>query len=159
MGEMSFLSPIEGEILASLVTIGIGTVMEKWYVSWWSVGINIVTFIVALMTPDLDAYSLVILIAYIALGIASAVRRWERAYFLFGSKTYGSLMLALGSLTIPSWSNQLVTLAASFQLVLNDRVSLLAFTWGLYFTVVHVIGEIYNRVGPSFGAKPEGKHF
>lgn len=156
---MPLLTLIQGEILASLVTIGIGMVMEKWYVSWWSVGINMVTFIVALMTPDLDAYSWVLLIGYIALGIASVLRRWQRAYFLFGSKTYGSLMLALCSLTIPSWSDQLVRLGASFQLVLNDRLSLLAFTCGLYFIVVHVIGEVYNRVGPSFGAKPEGKPF
>jgi len=152
---MPFLSLIQGEIAAALVTIGIGIVMEKWYVSWWSVGINAITFVVALMTLDLDMYSWLLLIGYIALGIASAVRRWERAYFLFGSKTYGSLMLALGSLTIPSWNNQLVKLGASFQLVLNNSLSLLAFTWILYFIVVHIIGEVYNRVGPSFGSEPE----
>ncbi len=156
---MPFLSVIQGEILAALVTIGIGIVMEKWYVSWWSVGINMMTFIVALMMPELDAYSWVLLIGYIALGIASVVRRWEKAYFLFGSKTYGSLMLALGSLTIPSWSDQLVRLGASFQLVLNDRLSLLAFAWIFYFIVVHVVGEVYNRIGPSFGSEPEGKPF
>jgi hypothetical protein len=70
---------------------------------------------------DLFFTGWLLLISHIAFGIANVLRRWKRAYFLFGSKTYGSPMLALGSLTIPSWSNQLAKFGASLQLALNEK--------------------------------------
>jgi len=149
------LGLLEGEIAVALLTIGIGIVMEKWYVSWWSVGINVISFFVALMTLDLDQYSMVLLLSYTILGGLSALKRWNRVYFLFGSKTYGALMLALGSLYFPSWKEQLLRFAASLNLVLTDTMYFLAFTWGVYFVIVHLVGEIYNRIGPSLGPKPD----
>jgi hypothetical protein len=152
------LGALEGEIAIALVTIGIGIVMEKWYVSWWSVGINVISFLVALTTLPLEPYSMGLLLGYTILGGVSAWKRWNRLYFLFGSKTYGALMLALGSLNFPSWKEQLLGFASSLGLDLSYTVYLLAFTWGIYFIIVHVVGEIYNRVGPSLGPKPdEGK--
>jgi hypothetical protein len=153
--QLPVLNLLEGEIAVALLTIGIGIVMEKWYVSWWSVGINVLSFFVALMTLDLEPYSMALLLGYTVLGGVSAWKRWNKLYFLFGSKTYGALMLALGSLNFPSWRAQLLGFAASLGLTLNYTVYLVAFTWGLYFVVVHIVGEIYNRVAPSIGPEPE----
>jgi len=151
---LAALSAIQGELLFAVLTIGIGIVMERWYVSWWSVGINILSLVVGLTTLDLAPTAMGLLVAYTFLGFLSAWRRWRGAYFLFGSKTYGALMLALGGLQYPPLSTLIMDFATSLSIRFADPTSFLVFSWGIWFFVAHLIGFVYNAVGPQrqFGA-------
>jgi len=144
---MAILSPIQGEILAAVATIIIGIVMEKWYVSWWSIGTNVGNAIITLTTLELgrDLSGLTLLLIYVVLGGVSAWKRWERAYFLFGCKTYGALTLTLGMLEIPWASDWLLNTAAYMSIHVNNQLELLLFGWAVTFAIVHIIGEVYNR--------------
>ena len=152
---MPVLTAIQGEIAAALVTIIIGIVMEKWYVSWWSVGINVVNLIVVLTTLDLVPIKSAVLAIYVALGFFCALYRFNRAYFLFGSKTYGTLTFALGVLELPDWNQQLTIIAHGMRIVPSDSTQLFLFTWVLFAVIVHIIGEIYNHIGPQWHKEDE----
>jgi hypothetical protein len=144
------LSAIQGEIATALVTIGIGIIMEKWYVSWWSVGINIINLIVVLTTLELSPTSGLVLGAYVVVGFLCAFYRVKRAYFMFGSKTYGALTLTLGLLQVPALNQRLYSFA--FPILgfsANEPTRLLLFSWLWIALGVHICGEIYNHVGPS----------
>jgi hypothetical protein len=148
---LPFLGPIEGELAAALLTVGIGVVMEKHYVSWWSVGINVLNLIVALMTLSLDQGTMILLGAYTVLGFVSAAKRWKWAYFLFGSKTYGSFMLALGSLQYPSLQQWVLSVADALKTTVSatSPLNYVLFGWAVFFIAAHVIGVIYNKYGPQ----------
>jgi uncharacterized membrane protein len=143
--KLQFLSPLQGEILGSLVLIGFGVWMETRYVSWWSVVGNISGLILALTTLDLEPLTLVLLIIYIGIGIASVLKRRRKLYVLFGSKTYGSLMLILGILSLQGayqWLNQaLVSLTIPSQ----SEIVLFVTSWVAVAIPVHIIGWLYGR--------------
>jgi hypothetical protein len=141
------LSPIQGELLAAVATIIIGIVMEKWYVSWWSVGTNMGNGIITMTTLDLerDLGALTLLLMYLVFGGVSAWKGWKRAYFLFGCKTYGALTLTLGMLEIPWATDSLLKTAAYMSIYINNQLELLLFGWAVTFALVHIIGEFYNR--------------
>ncbi len=109
---MQLLDPIIGQILGSLaIVIFFGIIMEKWYVSWWSVGGNVIGLILTFATLDLNPLVIIALLAYSIFGFLCAAKRWEKVYVLFGSKTYGSALLVLGLLSINgaySWANSVL---------------------------------------------------
>jgi ethanolamine transporter EutH len=147
---MPVLTPIYGEILAAFVTIIVGIVMEKWYVSWWSVGINVINLIVVLMALTLDTAAMVILALYVILGLMSAFYRVTKAYFLFGAKTYGSLTLTLGLLSLPDWNQRFVDVAYSLaKISAANTTGIFILSWVIIVVLVHIIGEFYNVIGPS----------
>jgi len=51
---MPLLTPIQGELLVALVTIGYGIGIEKWYVGRSSILANIFTWLVLIFTVDID---------------------------------------------------------------------------------------------------------
>ncbi len=56
---------------------------------------NILSFAALLATIDFPTLVLVVLVAYIGLGVGVAIQKLRRYFFAFGSKTYGSLSLTL----------------------------------------------------------------
>ncbi len=147
---MPVLEPIQAEIAVAGITILIGIVMEKWYVSWWSVGINVLNLVVVLATLALDLTTMAVLVLYVALGLLSAMYRVTKAYFLFGAKTYGALTLTLGLLSLPDWRQHLSDAAYTLAKIQpTDTTSILVFSWVIIAIIVQIIGEFYNAFGPS----------
>jgi len=104
----------------------------------------VASLIVALTTLDLDPYTILLLWVYVALGVLSAWKRIAGLYFLFGSKTHGSLMLALGCLEISEARTWLLNAAVSLRLPVKTTMEILLFEWAVFAIIVHIIGEIYN---------------
>lgn len=102
---MPVLNLIQGELLGVFLDSAVGVVMEKWYVSWWSMIANSLNTIVIFMTIDLEPASLLLLLIYVGLGIVSASKRLDRTCFPFGSKTYAGMTLALGMQEIADTRN------------------------------------------------------
>jgi hypothetical protein len=101
VNKIQLLGLVEGQILGSLVILVFsGIIMEKRYVSWWSVGGNIGGLILTFTTLDLNPLVIIALTAYASVGVVCAIKRWSDVYVLFGSKTYGSALLTLGLFSI-----------------------------------------------------------
>lgn len=94
---MPYLTPIQGEVLVALVTILIGLLIEKWYVSRSSIIANTLTWLVILATIDLSGLTHIIMVVWILFGLGLV---WTQGNGeikqLFGSKVFGSLALILG---------------------------------------------------------------
>jgi len=105
---------------------------------------NIVSFVLLLATVDFPRMLLLGMSVYLIVGGAVAYYKIKDLFFLFGSKTYGSLslMILLGSenrfgLTLPE---NLFTQAA-LELFLG---------WMMLAAVAHIVGFVYwNRKSPG----------
>ena len=94
---MPYLTPVEGEVITALVTIGIGILVERWFVSRSSIIANVFAWIVILFTIDIDETILGIMILWLLFGFVLVMSRGNgRVKQLFGSKVFGSLALILG---------------------------------------------------------------
>src|SRR3990170_5574069 len=141
--KMQLLDPITGQILGSLaILIFFGIIMEKWYVSWWSVGGNIIGLILTFATLDLNPLIIILLSAYVTLGIVSAWKRWKRVYVFFGSKTYGSALLVLGLFSIEgaySWMNSVFMAWGTESL---PNVALFLINWVVVAIFFNIVGFV-----------------
>jgi predicted secreted protein len=142
---MQVLTPLEGEILGSLVLIGFGIYMEKHYISWWNVLGNVLCLILGLATLNLEVFEIVILTVYSAIGIACTIKRLKKLYFLFGYKTYNSLMLVLGIFAISGAYNWLDDIFAQMTTKKIPEIGLFLIVWFIVALIVNIIGLIYGR--------------
>jgi hypothetical protein len=137
---IQLLTPIAGQILGSLaILIFFGIIMEKRYVSWWSVGGNALRLILTFSTLDLAPSIIIVLFVYASVGIACAIERWERAYFFFGSKTYGSALLVLGLFSIRgmyNWLNYVLVHLGSPSL---SNFELFLISWLVIAITAHIV--------------------
>lgn len=94
---MPYLTPIQGEVVVALVTILIGLLIEKWYVSRSSIIANGLTWIVIIATIDLSGLTHIIMLSWLLIGMMLVWTKGNgEAKQLFGSKVFGSLALILG---------------------------------------------------------------
>ncbi len=128
---MQILTPELATVLSALLTIYVGIVVEKHYVSWSSVYTNTLSLFVLLASADLPVEVLLLLFTYTALGYLSVKMRWNRVFPLFGCKTYGSLVLVI---TLGSQG-----LIFGIYTPLSVLIS-----WVLVAAVVHYIGYMYK---------------
>jgi hypothetical protein len=146
---MQILTPLQGEMLSALGAIVLGILMEKHYVSWWSVAANVFTTFTMFATLDLGADLAILAAVYLILGGLTAWKDWKAVYVLFGSKTYGSLALTLGMLDIPFTREWLISTASTFGFPTQTELTLALFGWLLIGIIVHIIGEVYTFVRPA----------
>ncbi|MCW4025116.1 MAG: hypothetical protein NWF01_08800 [Candidatus Bathyarchaeota archaeon] len=143
---MQLLGLLEGQIIGSLaILIFFGIIMEKRYVSWWSVGGNVIGLILTFATLDLDLFVIIALSGYVVAGLICAKKRWRKVYVLFGSKTYGSALLVLGLFSINgaySWvNNSLMALGVPSIPII---VMFLIF-WAIISGIVFIIGYFVRK--------------
>jgi hypothetical protein len=92
---MPLLDPVAAAIVIALVTIAYGLRWEKYYTAWISVVMNVVFTVVTVSSTDFPIEIAYILIAYIVVGAMAAWQNWRSLFFLFGTKTFGALMLTV----------------------------------------------------------------
>lgn len=136
-------------MLTALGAIVLGILMEKHYVSWWSVGANVFTTFIMFATLDLDPSLAILAATYVILGGLTAWKKWKALYVLFGSKTYGALAFTLGMLDIPLTHDWLRSTASSLSFPTETGIMLALFGWLLIGIIVHIIGEVYTFVRPA----------
>jgi hypothetical protein len=71
-----------------------------------SVGLTALGLIVFMFTTKLDWLLVLPLFAYMGIGLLVALANVESLFWLFGSKTYGSLMFSMAIFHIPEFQNK-----------------------------------------------------
>ena len=128
--------------------------MEKRYVSWWSVGGNVSGLILTFTTLDLNPLVIITLSVYAIVGFVCAFKRWSNVYVLFGSKTYGSGLLALGLFSISgsyAWLN-----GGFISLVIPSIPEILMFLifWVIIAVIAFIIGYfVRKKIDKKLGKK------
>jgi len=131
---MPYIEATGAQVLTALVDIGYGIGIEKHYVSWTSVALNMANFAISLAAVTLPPAAFALLFGYGILGALTAYKHWGELYILFGSKTFGSLMLAL----VVKEFGYLRWLSPWF----GDVGQILIFWLGVAL-IVHAVGEQY----------------
>jgi hypothetical protein len=93
---MPLLTPLQSEILWSLIAIGYGIWKERHFVALPTAITNLAGFLMVLATFDLPDYIPWLLLIYVILGALAAYTKNYALMDLAGCKPYGSLTLALG---------------------------------------------------------------
>ncbi len=94
---MPLLTPLQGELGSSIVTILYGIFWERWYVGRSSIAFNVYTWSVLLFTVDLELWVLAIFAIWIFIGYLLTHESGKGGFKqLFGCKVFGSLSLFLG---------------------------------------------------------------
>jgi hypothetical protein len=142
---MPLFSGVWAEILWSLVSLVYGIKVEKYYVSYYSAVVNLASFLLILLTVDLPLQAYALLLAY-SLFCFLVVRQDVKELFpLLGSKTYGSLALAIGlnGLAFLDWfGNQLGTNVNPW---FGTETGKIIFGWVILAAVSHILGYFLAR--------------
>jgi len=96
---MPVFTPIQGEFLVALFTIGWGITVESWYVSRHTIWFNVVPLLVMMTTLELSSGVLSMLFGYVIVSILLVNATGRDGHLLkqiVGAKGYGSLALTLG---------------------------------------------------------------
>jgi len=93
---MAIVSSVYVEILWSFVALIYGIRVERYFVSYWSAIVNLAGFLLVLVTVDLVVQGYALLGVYVLLCFAVVYYNQRGLFALLGSKTYGSLTLAIG---------------------------------------------------------------
>lgn len=127
---MPLLTPLEGQLIIAVVTIGYGIFVEKWYVSRSSIVVNAMTWFIILFTIDVENWLLGIMGIWLLIGLALV---WETGHGgfkqLFGSKVFGSLALVLGLI---EWGK--IEISGQFLLI----------AWAVVTGIVFLLGRKFN---------------
>jgi len=83
-------------LLWGVFTIGYGILVEKYYVSKWTLVANLAGLIIILFTVDLPIAVAIGLIVFLIIGMVSFWAHLTPIFCLFGSKTYGSILFVFG---------------------------------------------------------------
>ncbi|MBD6955520.1 MAG: hypothetical protein ACPLVI_06530 [Thermoplasmata archaeon] len=92
---MYFLDPFQAGVASSLVVILYGIFYERRIPSSTSVLFNLMSFLVLLASIDLVPLVFLFLLLYVILGYVIIKAKIKSLYFIFGSKSFGSLMFVL----------------------------------------------------------------
>lgn len=141
-------APIEGifaELLLafSIIVVGIfaeGRLGRKY------VYINLVGLLVTVFTSSIDLLVLPLLVVYIVIGLVIAYYKKSFIYALFGSKVYGSLLLAVAIVHTPSVQEWLSTLLSSQMLSANVFVGFYYFLLFVFWVILGVFVFIFLRI-------------
>lgn len=92
---MYFLNTFQAAVASALVVVLYGIFYERRTPSSTSILFNIMSFMVLLASIDLPPLVFLFLLLYVLLGYVVVKIRAKSLYFIFGSKSFGSLMLVL----------------------------------------------------------------
>ncbi|MFP3255194.1 MAG: hypothetical protein RXP30_02015 [Thermoplasmata archaeon] len=92
---MYFLNPFQAAVASSLVVVLYGIFYERRTPSSTSILFNLMSFLVILASIDLPPLVFLFLLLYVLLGYIIVKIKIKSLYFIFGSKSFGSLMLVL----------------------------------------------------------------
>jgi hypothetical protein len=141
---VAIIEATTAQLLVSLVDVGHGIFVEKWYVSRTAVTLNVINFIIALAAVTLPAQAFVLLAIYAGIGAIAAREHWHRVYVFLGSKTYGSLMFTLAIREL-GYLNLAGTLGQSLSSWFATASGEIIFGWTVVAIIVHVVGYAYAR--------------
>jgi hypothetical protein len=141
---MPLVSGVEGELLATVLVLGYGILWEKYYVALPSVIVNLANFIVLLVTTDLPTLMYWSLGAYVFLTFVAVLIKARPLFVLLGSKTYGSLTLAIGLEKLNYLGSFSQFLATNLGSTYASGTWLLLAGWIVIAIGVHIVGAIYT---------------
>jgi hypothetical protein len=135
------------EIVLAFATIVFGILVEKWYVSKYSIAFNAVNTIILAFTLDASQIiTIILLIVYAVIGAYSIRSKGHNTVKqLFGSKCYGSLSLALASDQLNRSFLTRSILAFLEQFIPSLQIleqNIVVFSWMMIAVVVFVIQGI-----------------
>src|SRR5271157_1440855 len=134
------LTPLEIDLIISLIMIVYGVVVECHYTAWYSVVMNIVMTAVFLGSNPLPLVVMIILLVYVGIGVLVAKFDVDWAYSLFGTKTFGALTLTacLYSLGFLNW-----VLSGFGPNTSLNIASIYIISWVIIAIIVHGLGWHY----------------
>jgi hypothetical protein len=95
-------------------------------------------------STDLPLGVLYVLVAYMALGVISAVKKIRKVFFLFGTKTFGALSftITLSQWWTLSWTNPIINyLGLNFDALAQQYLV----SWFVIAVIIHAVGFIFFR--------------
>ncbi|MGA3108631.1 MAG: hypothetical protein ABSD99_04120 [Candidatus Bathyarchaeia archaeon] len=138
---MPLITATFAQLLASVVDVLYGIFVEKFYVSWTSVILNAVNFIIALAAITLPTEVFIVLAIYAFLGAIAASKAAKGLYVLFGAKTYGCLMLvlSLNEFGHLGWAQYVGNMVNGWFGTPSGEI---VFGWIVLALIVHLMGAI-----------------
>jgi hypothetical protein len=133
------------EIIWSLLVLAYGVRVERYYVSWWSATFNLASFFVILLTVQLPLEGYALLLAYSALGFLVVHYNARKLFPLLGSKTYGSLALALGLNSIGLLAGLRDWAVTNLNQWFGTETGTIALAWVILTVISHVLGFFLAR--------------
>ena len=98
------------QFLAAFIMIAVAIFVEHGGTNKTSVAVNILGLSFMLISTGIDVFVLPLLIVYLMVGLVAFFREIRKVFFLFSSRSYGSLMLAIAFLHTSSIQNFLPTI-------------------------------------------------
>lgn len=138
---------ILAEFISALVIIVTGLYLEKHGLNRACVGLNVIGLIVIAVTTQLDLLVIPLLTVYLFFGILIFVFKVKWIYSLFGSKTYGSLLLAIAFIHIPDIQQQFnIMLSSSIpsEIFLEIFYGFLIIVWIMLAISAFILGKILD---------------
>jgi hypothetical protein len=77
---MPYIEATNVQVLTALVDVGYGIGIEKHYVSWTSVALNVTNFLIALAAITLPSEAFAVLFLYWLLGALTTYKHWDEFY-------------------------------------------------------------------------------
>lgn len=141
--------PIEGvmaELLVACSIIAVGIWLEG-RMSRKYVFLNLMGLLVIAITTRLDLLVVPLLTFYLILGVVIAYYKKEGVYFLFGSKAYGSLLLALAFIHMSNFQEGLSLFYKQLPLIdfLEIFYATLLILWGVSIIFVLVFAKVIKN--------------
>jgi hypothetical protein len=132
------LTPLEIDLIMSLVLIAYGMAVECHFTAWYSVVMNVIMTAIFLGSNALPLIVIIILLAYVAIGIVVAKEDVDWLYSVFGTKTFGALTLTacLFSIGLLNYITPFLNRITSF----FDIDSVYLISWIVIAIIVNVLG-------------------
>jgi len=135
------------EIVWSLLVLAYGVRVERYYVSWWSAMFNLASFLIILVTVPLPLEGYALLFAYWVLGCFVVKYNVRKLFPLLGSKTYGSLALALGLDSIGILAGLRDWAVANLNQWFGTPTGTIVLAWALLAAISHILGHFLAPKG------------
>lgn len=129
------------EVFWALFAIGYGIIVEKHYVSLLNATPNWANTVILYLTVPLPSELFGFFLLYLAIGAYTLYRKRSDLYTLFGGKTYGSLMLAIG-LNELRMLNGLGEWASAYNPWLGTEAGTVLLAWIILTVVAHILGRV-----------------
>jgi hypothetical protein len=136
------------EFLAALMMITVAILVEHGWTTKTSLAVNMLGLTFMLISTGIDIFVLPLLMVYLLIGVYAYMKKKRGAFFLFSSKSYGSLMLAIAFLHVPQAQSYLLTLQVLNVWWINTTlasVALVAACWVIIIPVVYLLCFIVDK--------------
>jgi hypothetical protein len=133
------------EIIWSLLVLAYGVRVERYYVSWWSAVFNLASFFIILVTVSLPLEGYALLFVYSLFGFVVVKLNARKLFPLLGSKTYGSLALALGLDSIGALVDLGDWAVTNINQWFGTPTGMIVLAWVLLAVASHILGLFLAR--------------